>query len=571
MRDLLIKFVNAWLSWEGKSWILLGPLFGVAIGGIWAGRKNGFWYPFLLLAMGIAVFEVTPLLLLQDVSDLLVGHQVAMPENRWWGLPIGAAMGFAGLILLIRYGGTVIDLLFSLLTRRSALERNRRTDIRTISKHLPDPQKAYDPTRYFKLPRGVFIGLDEGRRPVYIPFERWRRSHVQVVGTTGSGKGVAAQIQLAQAAALGETVIVLDPKDDEYLPHVLFRQAQELGLPYAYIDLTSDAGQWNPLFGKSAAEIRELLSAAFGLAEKGTDADFYRLDDRRAARVFSDLAAKQPVTLRTALQAFVAANADLAGAGKKFVADCEEIALLPVSQTLAGLDMATWLEGGGFIYVRGTLRDPAVLKLQRLFVVSLIQHIERRDRASARPVCVFLDEFRFLVSRPTIEALASIRDKGAHMVIAHQSLGDLRDCPADLDAQSVVSAVNENCRLKLTYQVQDPDTADWLARMSGKILVDDETRRMKTNAGLAETGDPERTLRQGERALIDTNMLQALPERCAVLFGAGLAQFVFTSPIKVAKATEAVTPTFNEFGKTDALNVGQPAPRSVAEEALNVD
>ena len=153
-----------------------------------------------------------------------------------------------------------------------------------------------------------------------------------------------------------------------------------------------------------------------------------------------------------------------------------------------------------------------------------------------------MDEFKYLISRPSLEALGAIRDKRAHVIIAHQSLGDLRDCPADLDADSVVASVNENCAIKLAYMVQDPDTADWLARMSGLILVDDEIRQVKTNAGLTETRNGERTLRQAERNLIDTNMLQALPERCAVLFGAGLAKFFFTSPILVNKSTKATTP-----------------------------
>lgn len=127
--------------------------------------------------------------------------------------------------------------------------------------------------------------MDEHKRPTYIALEKWQKSHVDVIGTSGCGKGVAAAVLLSQAIKAGESVIVIDPKDDEFMPHVMRAAADAEGVPYVYIDLLSDAPQWNPLQNKSEHEIEELFSAGFLLGEKGTDADFYRLDDRRAARI----------------------------------------------------------------------------------------------------------------------------------------------------------------------------------------------------------------------------------------------------------------------------------------------
>ena len=368
-------------------------------------------------------------------------------------------------------------------------------------------------------------------------------------------------------------MIVVDPKNDEFLPHVMHKAAQEAGVPYVYIDLLAEAAQWNPLQGKNATEIEELLSAGFSLGEKGTDADFYRLDDRRAARIFANLAYSNQTTLINTLQLLIEQQPDIAEAGKKFISDLEEIGLVSAVNTTQGVDLAKLMQQGAVVYVRGSMRNPRILKLQRIFVLSMIQQIEVRERESARHVCLFMDEFKYLISRPSLEALGAIRDKRAHVIIAHQSLGDLRDCPADLDADSVVASVNENCAIKLAYMVKDPDTADWLARMSGLILVDDEIRQVKTNAGLTETRNGERTLRQAERNLIDTNMLQALPERCAVLFGAGLAKFFFTSPIMVNKSTKATTPiAFKQSSQpTDVGRKTNNASLTTAQSMLNVD
>ncbi len=162
-------------------------------------------------------------------------------------------------------------------------------------------------------------------------------------------------------------------------------------------------------------------------------------------------------------------------------------------------------------------------------------------------------------------------------MLAHQSLGDLRDCPKDIDPDSVVSSINENCAIKLTYKVNDPNTADWLARMSGQILVDDEMRSIKTTKALTEVKNPDRMLRQTERCLIDTNMLQSLPSRCAVLYGNGLADFVFTSPIKVIKKSEYTTPTiFDDLDgdnscPNDDIGLNGGSHNSIAEGLLDVD
>jgi hypothetical protein len=79
---------------------------------------------------------------------------------------------------------------------------------------------------------------------------------------------------------------------------------------------------------------------------------------------------------------------------------------------------------------------------------------------------------------------------------------------------------------------RDPETAMWLSKLSGTMLVDDETRTIERNLGLTEK-QAQRTLRQAERPYIDVNQLYMLPKRTAVLFGVGHAQFIYTSPVRV--------------------------------------
>jgi hypothetical protein len=146
---------------------------------------------------------------------------------------------------------------------------------------------------------------------------------------------------------------------------VLQQAALDAGVPFIFIDLGGDLAQWHPFRGKSPMQIEELLSAGFSLGERGTDADFYRLDDRRAARLLSALPGVNDQPLAEAFTLLLTQHPQLADKAKKFVADLEEVALLPVVATDFGLDIQAAIEAGAVIYVRGTMRNPRVLKLQR--------------------------------------------------------------------------------------------------------------------------------------------------------------------------------------------------------------
>ncbi len=173
-----------------------------------------------------------------------------------------------------------------------------------------------------------------------------------------------------------------------------------------------------------------------------------------------------------------------------------------------------------------------------MLLVRLYQLAERRDRVkeTPRPIAIFLDELKYHLSKPALEGLGAARDKGVHIIMAHQSIADLKDCPADLKGDAVVGAVVENAKFKLVYRVMDPDTAEWVARMSGTILVDDEIRKAKTDAVLTETIDGERTIRQAERFFIDSNMILNLPDFVSFIFTTRtLPSASLISPIKVQK------------------------------------
>ncbi|EPE7799218.1 type IV secretory system conjugative DNA transfer family protein [Yersinia enterocolitica] len=439
-------------------------------------------------------------------------------------------------IMLRRVFTPELDKIKKRLVKKTTLERELRTDVRTVKSLLPETLH-YDPLDYIDLNKGLFIGIDRDIQPMYLPLKDWQKQHADIIGTTGAGKGVATGILLYQSILAGEGVFVMDPKDDEWAPHLYRKACEDAGKTFALIDLRKPQYQLNLIEEITADELEELFVAGFSLAEKGQESDFYRIDDRKAARIAAQFVNQHATaTIRDVYNGdYVQGIADKI---KAFFGKIEELALLNAINAPTGFSLNTIFQDGGCCYVIGSMRNSKIITTQRMLLVRLYQLAERRERVKnvPRPIAIYLSELKYHLSRPALEGLGAARDKGVHIIMDHQSIADLKDCPADLKSDAVVGAVVENAKFKLVYRVMDPDTAEWVARMSGTILVDDEVRKAKTDAVLTETIDDERTIRQAERFFTDSNMILNLPDFVSFIFTTkALPAASLISPIRVKK------------------------------------
>ncbi|MBT1809203.1 TraM recognition domain-containing protein [Enterobacter hormaechei subsp. xiangfangensis] len=439
-------------------------------------------------------------------------------------------------IMLRRLLTPELDRIKIRLVKKTTLERELRTDIRTVNSLLPETLH-YDPLDYIDLKRGLFIGMNRDIQPMYLPLKDWQKQHADIIGTTGAGKGVATGILLYQSILAGEGVFVMDPKDDEWAPHLYRKACEDAGKPFALIDLRKQQYQLNLIEDITPDELEELFVAGFSLAEKGQESDFYRIDDRKAARMAAQFVSDNPsATLRDVYNGDYVQG--IAEKIKAFFGKIEELAILNAINSPEGFSLKHIFDEGGCCYVIGSMRNSKIITAQRMLLVRLYQLAERRDRVTdvPRPIAIYLSELKYHLSRPALEGLGAARDKGVHIIMDHQSIADLKDCPADLKGDAVVGAVVENAKFKLVYRVMDPDTAEWVARMSGTILVDDELRKAKTDNMLTEMIDSERTIRQAERFFIDSNMILNLPDFVSFIFTTKtLPSASLISPIKVRK------------------------------------
>lgn len=409
-----------------------------------------------------------------------------------------------------------IDSLKHRMIKKSKLERNTRTDVRKVKELLPDSIE-YNPLDYIDLKKGVFIGLDKDDQPQYITIKEFQKQHAAIIGTTGSGKGITASVLLYQAILLGEAVFVEDPKDDEWAVHVLRKACKKAGKKFVVINLNRTNHQLDLLADISHEQLEELFNAGFSLSKKGEAADFYRIADRRAAR---NVAAIHKTGM-TLYDLFNDDNVKSIGEdAPAFLGELEEIALVNSVNAKNGFSLKEIFDNGGCCYIIGSTRNQKIISAQRMILTRLIQIAETRDRINTTPrvVAIFLDELKYHISRPTMEGLGTARDKSVHIFMAFQAIDDLRDCPSDLNGDSVIGAVIENAKFKLIYKIQNPETAEWAAKMTGSILVDDEMRKVRTDLSLTEKVDTDRMIRQAESYYVDSNMFLNLPERVGFVF-----------------------------------------------------
>lgn len=487
---------------------------------------------------------------------------LAFNQKGLFGLVLWVAslvLGLAGAAWWYRVGVQHQESFLARLTRRSGMVRGGRTDVREVSSFLPRPRQEYDPRNFYQQGE-FFMGLDEHGQPL-----AWAGplTHVAIAGTTGSGKGRKLQDLAAQSVANGEALVYLDPKNDEWGPHALHSACLDAAVDYRFLRLTPDAPpQINLLEGASIWEVEELFTATLDLANTGSASDFYRAKDRTAARAVAEWIVSDGLTMA---QAYARLEQDEKWREEApgFLDKMGELAKLPaINAGQGGYDLAKLIAEGGGLYVVGSMTLQSVRRAQQMLFVRAQQLASRRDRLQGplRTVCVIADEAKYHISRPILQGLGASRDKGMRVVLAFQSFADLRDCPADLSPEMVVGAIVENSPCKLIYRLEDPDTAEWLARKSGIILVDDETRFLDRNLALAETSVADRSVRQAEHYLLDTNKLMNLPAGWGVLYGQGIAKTCYVSPYRVAKNIAAITPVAISESAEDTESDERPPP-----------
>lgn len=422
-------------------------------------------------------------------------------------------------------------------TKKSVLERGVKTDIRKMFQEI-SKNPTYDPLKYIKKGQW-FFGLNDEKKPIYVKGKTI--GHIQVTGRSGAGKTLSLSLTGYQTIINEESLIIIDSKKkgDLYFPEVCKAACDITGAKFHFMDITSDIEQINILEDATPDQIANLLISVFNLDDTPDGAGYFRGKDRKMARFLAKNIKKGETLADFSKQYdkfFRSKECEASG----FADHLEEVSEVRAINASKGLSLREIINNGECLYLAGDYSDPKFVKSQRLFLARVVQLIEERDNIFDEPkqVCVILDEFSFQISKIFADSLKLIRGFGAHFVLAHQSLSDLRDTPSNMNPEVFYNTVMTNCKYKITYQCADVETAEYFAELSGEILVDDEIRHVDKTLSLTEKVSDSRQVRQTESAFVDKNMLLSLPEKTGVFLGSGLAEIIAIHPIKVTPSQE---------------------------------
>ena len=432
------------------------------------------------------------------------------------GLIVGgslAALGSAAAAIRILRQGRVVD--------HAAV-----ADVRDAAAGLRRLARPYDPRRFIDLRRGVFVGLDQARRPIYLGRHVLDKNHLDILGESGVGKSSLAGVLLSQLAAAGETVVVFDPKGDRMLPGVLARGGREWGRYQVHlIDLRPGAGaQLNPFRGCRRDQTEELLQVALELGKTGdAGVDFYRSGDREATAWIAD-GCDEGADIQTLIS--VASEDERITEKENLWRELRQLGRVRAFHTARGLDLATMLSKPGVVYIIGSTTRLEVVAAQKLLLQRVLQLLDERTNQS-RPIALFIDELKYILSPAALRAAGTIRDRNCHLTFAHQSLGDLDDCPG-LSAKAVRGAIWGNSGVKIAYKMLDAQTAQELSRIVGDVTA---VSRSTTHG---DGGRASSTARAESVSMMPPHVFTNLPKPSAdeasvgVLIGLGVARYIAT-------------------------------------------
>jgi hypothetical protein len=387
---------------------------------------------------------------------------------------------------------------------------------------------GYDPIPFINIQKGCFIGLDSKNKPIYVSWQKIRETHIQVIGTTGCGKGVVMTLIAYQSVLAGEGLVWIDPKLDRFAPRILAVAAKQAAKSFYFINLNPEQPpQLNPFAGAEAFEMEELLVSAFDLKGKGTDGDFHRGKDEDAAIQASRLAVeKNALSIPELIQ--VCRSVEQITDQDNFWRKLCKLGDLESIKTNGGVNLKDAILSGSVIYIVGSTDNERVKMLQKLLLVRINQIIKKQDRFKKyAPTCIVLDEFKHVLSPIALTGLGVIRDYDAHCLLAHQSLGDLDSC-AGITRAEAEGAVLDNTAIKIVYRLGDSSYAEKLSKNSGKKAVFVE----QSGKNINENKHSEGGWREMHVPLIDPDVLTHLPmpsdrkgqASVGVLFGVDIAR-----------------------------------------------
>lgn len=437
------------------------------------------------------------------------------------------------------------------------------TSIASAKAELFHEPLSFNPLDYLK-PNRYFLGLDhQSKQPLY----NFEAIHTQIVAPTRAGKGVLMGVKAVEALRAKKGLIIIDPKEDDFLPSVILEELHRQNRASDLIILN-----WSSSFGytvfnqyDNAKSASKKLSIMLNLIESDSElgASFYRKSERimlaQIIAIFFDTQKYLNITFEKTLQSlsmfikYVIADVVSANEFEKesqktkpnfdkleqlskryfdpilFAKLDLNISNVPILESLQfslsefdsvtfnnQFDLTQALINNKVIYIKSDMLDETALKFLKLVIFDIIELSKLHKKKTN--ALVILDELSFYPTQILSAGLATAAGFGINFILAYQSEAQMRD-------ENLRVAIKDNCQTKIYYKSSDDTTLKYIELLSGLELVSQKSKNGNDT-----------TIRQLQEAHMNITRLRALPRaKVAILLEENLNEIkIFqTSPIPV--------------------------------------
>jgi len=407
--------------------------------------------------------------------------------------------------------------------------------------------KNFDPRTYY-IDDAIFVGLDENNKPAYIELNNFLKTNIKLIGPTQVGKGVSQGVLLDQAIKKGLGAWFIDLKPDDFIYDIMKQACQDAGRPDPIVvDLNGvGTGNYAPFSAGTKRERYARLYYAFGLDDNDTDADFYKINERKALNAIANHWDGSLMGLQKSLHPKADSMEKLDKLNNSWIYDNSERTRGYLAEWLTmralnpakgrGLDIKRSLDAGQVVYIRGSMTDPVVQKATTVLLMEIIQTALAHGPFEKHSY-IAVDEIRFLINDMLPKGLATVLSKNLNMSVAYQTIMDLKALDnKNLNADAIKQQIEVNTQITMCHRAQDFETAEWGANLSGTILKSvSRLEGVTVNKMGGEEWDEQRTLNQIEENMLTTNTMLQLPERVSAFFKPNeIAKIIYSCWIPVA-------------------------------------
>ncbi|MBY0316108.1 MAG: type IV secretory system conjugative DNA transfer family protein [Bdellovibrionales bacterium] len=429
----------------------------------------------------------------------------------------------------------------------------------------------------------VYCGQTQDREAVFIK-PRQRSMHTQVIGTTNAGKTESVILPWAiQDLEQGRGLILIDGKSDRGLLNKLWNYSVKYGRENDFrlfsLGSIDESHQFNPLIGGSPEEISERVFNSFEFENEYFRSVQFEVFSQ-VLRIFAD-AHEIPTFLKlhqaiTEPNRLVALSHRLKDDSLRQWAD--HFKAIPASDRLqrtSGLTAAlsqfafgktaqlfntekpsftleTALNDNLIIYFQlPVLLSPFLGRASGKMILQCLQSAvanrHRGENRSPQFFSVFLDDFTEYLYPGFVSVLNKSRSANVGIVFAHQALGDIQTL-----GDAIANSILTNANLKVFMRGNDPDSAEYFAKVVGTTKGEKFTSRTrKTFWANESTGDG--SVREVEQFIVHPNKFKN---------ELGVGQAVMVIPHEGGSKTIDIQ--FEKFDDLDNLKLIEPIKKSIA-------